>query len=267
MKRSVDQSDLITRTVAILRIFAEGGRVISIKEIADELALPPSSVHRVLDRLVKLQVVQRAPNRRYRVGVEYFRLGTLVNRKLGILERAKPIMVEMAEQSQETCQVVLYQPNYRQMTVAARIEPPNALHNGVRMYRRMPLAWGAIGRAMLAWLDEDMVDEALRISTPSPVTHAPAPKANRIRSQLSEIRESGYASASGELFSHEAVGIAAPFFDADDDIAGCLCVVAPKDRCGSAQTSALASDLISHSRRLSRILGSTPGDGAGEYAR
>jgi DNA-binding IclR family transcriptional regulator len=257
MRRSADQSDLITRTIAILRIFAEGGRIVSIKELAEQLDLPPSSVHRVLDRLVKLQIVQRAPNRRYRVGVEYFRLGSLVNRKLRILECAKPVIAEIAQHSGETCQVVLYQPNYTQMTVAARIEPPNALHNGVRMYRRLPLAWGAIGRAMLAWLDEDAVDEALRISTPAPLTRELPPKLSKIRSQLDEIRHSGYAVSSGQLFSHEAIGIAAAFFDAADEIAGCLCVVAPKNRCGPAATSALAADLIAHSSRLSRVLGSS----------
>jgi DNA-binding IclR family transcriptional regulator len=263
MKRSGDHSDVITRTIAILRIFAEGSRVISIKEVADELGLPPSSVHRVLDRLVKLQIVQRAPNRRYRVGVEYFRLGTLVNRKLRVLERAKPVMADLAEHSQETCQVVLYQPSYRQMTVAARIEPPNALHNEVQMYRRLPLAWGAIGRAVMAYLDEDVVQEALRISTPSPVTHEPPPKAKNIRSLLSEVRESGYAVVSGELLSPEAVGIAAPYFDLDGEVVGSLCVVVPKKRCGPAAESELAASLVAHSRRLSRVLGSNPVESGG----
>lgn len=263
MKRSHDQTDVITRTIAILRIFAEGSRVISIKEVAEELGLPPSSVHRVLDRLVKLQIIQRAPNRRYRVGVEYFRLGTLVNRKLRVLERAKPVMADLAEHSHETCQVVLYQPSYHQMTVVARVEPPNALHNEVQMYRRLPLAWGAIGRALMACLDEEVVQEALRISTPSPVTHEPPPKARNIRALLGEVRDSGYAVVSGELFSHEAVGIAAPFFDAGGDVAGSLCIVIPKARCSPAAESELAGSLVAHSRRLSRVLGSLPSEAGG----
>ena len=263
MRRSHDQTDVITRTIAILRIFAEGSRVISIKDVADGLGLPPSSVHRILDRLVRLQIVQRAPNRRYRVGVEYFRLGTLVNRKLRVLERAKPIMADLAEHSQETCQVVLYQPSYYQMTVVARIEPPNALHNEVQMYRRLPLAWGAIGRALLACLNEEVVQEALRISTPSPVTHKPPPKAKNIRALLSEVRESGYAVASGELFSHEAVGIAAPFFDAGGDVAGSLCMVVPKRRCRPAAEAELAASLVAHSRRISRGLGARPVEAGG----
>jgi DNA-binding IclR family transcriptional regulator len=255
MKRSTDQSDLITRTVAVLRIIAEGSNIISIKEISDQLQLPPSSVHRLLDRLVKLQIVQRAPNRRYRVGVEYFRLGTLVNKKLKTLELAKPIMSELAQRTHETCQVVLYQPTYRQMTVAARIEPANALHNGVRMYRRLPLAWGAIGHVMLAWLDDYSLQDALRSSPPSPVTRARPPKPNEIKTLLKDIRQSGFAVASGELFSHEAIGIAAPFFDAEECVAGSLCAVAPKARCDNATTLLVADDLIAQARRLSRFLG------------
>jgi len=257
MRRSVDQSDLITRTVAVLRIFAEGARIISIKEIAEELRLPPSSVHRLLDRLCRLQIVQRAPNRRYRVGTEYFRIGSLVNRKLNILERAKPILAEVARNSRESSQIVLYQPRYRQVMVAARIEPPTAIHNGVQMYRRLPLAWGAIGHVVMAWLDDDTVSEALRISPPSPVTHELPPGPSRIRSQLEEVRQSGYATVSGQLFSSEAIGIAAPFFDADDEVAGCLCIVAPKRRYGSSGAAELAGDLVSYSKRLSRTLGST----------
>jgi DNA-binding IclR family transcriptional regulator len=244
-----------------MRVFAEGDRVISIKDVADRLNLPPSSVHRLLNRLVKLQIIQRAPNRRYRVGTEYFRLGALVNRKLRVLELAKPLLSEIARRGNETCQVVLYQPHYRQMTIAARIEPPQALHNSVQMYERLPLAWGAIGRVMLAWLDTNTVREALRASPPSPLTNDLPPKADTLQPVLAEIRDVGYARGSGQLISHDAVGIAAPFFDAGGDIAGCFSIVAPKARCGRDEEAKVGEQLIGQAQRLSRMLGRLPYEG------
>jgi DNA-binding IclR family transcriptional regulator len=260
MRKNSDHRDLASRIIGVLRVLAEGERIMSVTEVSQRLALPPSTVHRLLDHLVDLGMVARAPQRRYRVGTEYFRLGALVSNKLRFVEVAKPLMQEIVRRCNETCQLVLYQSGHRQITVAARIDSPEPLRYRINMHERLPLTFGAIGHAIMAWLDDETVREVIDETLHAEGQRNRALEGRRLEKTLGDVRKRGYAVVRGEFRTQMVVGLAAPFFGMDRQVLGSLCVVAPRFRCNAADEVLIGELLVAQADRLSTLLGRPRGD-------
>jgi len=79
--RGRDRTDglgTVRRVLALLRLLAESDGGQSVKQIAETLALPSSTVHRLLGQLTDQGFAERELPRLYRAGREFSRLGGLV---------------------------------------------------------------------------------------------------------------------------------------------------------------------------------------------
>jgi DNA-binding IclR family transcriptional regulator len=253
--RANDSQGITARVIAVLRVFAEGETILTVKQIAERSMLPPPTAHRMLEHLLALGMVERAPQRRYRVGTEFFRIGSLVGQKMRLVQIARPVMQEIVRLCKETCGLSVYLPGKRQLTVAAKIDPPEPLRYRMTMLERQSPVWGAVGRAILAYLPPEEIDEILAEAPPCPFTGRLPPDAVSFRRTLDEVRLNGYAIARGELLSSETIAIAAPFFAAGGQVLGNLCVIAPRSRV-ALEAEPRIVDIVTHQAgRLSALLG------------
>ena len=76
----------VKQVFCILRLFAEGSETLGVKEISEQLTLPPSSMRRILEPLMQLGLVERAPLRRYRVGTELFCIAARIENRFELIE-------------------------------------------------------------------------------------------------------------------------------------------------------------------------------------
>lgn len=245
---------LTARIIGVLRAFAEGETVLSVKQLSARLSLPPSTVHRLLDQLLTLGIVDRAPQRRYRVGTELFRIGSLLGHKLPIVEVARPLMQEVVQRCNETCTLSLYLPATRQRLLAAKIDPTHPLRLKLRMHEHQSPLWGAAGRAILAFLPDPEVKAILAEAPRCPFTGRAPPDVRRLKSALGEVRSKNYAIAYGELLSRGTVAVAAPVFGANG-VLGNLCIIAPVFRAGADCEPHFAGLVMRQAHRLSALLG------------
>lgn len=251
---SEEATSTVVRVVRLLQCVAEIGGEISVKEFAQRLSLPPSTVHRLLKLLMTQGLIEQRPStQRYRAGRELFRVASLITRQIDVEEIARPILDALRDACHETCYFAMYLPASRRFvgTVVARSPHPLGYHFEPLMEQKV--AWGAVGRCMLAYLSDDVVAKAVAEAGPSPAGNPP-PKLADMKAALKDIRERGYASAEGEIFP-EAIGFARVVFDADGNVMGSLGITMPMMRYKPAMHKQLASLVMGKARELSKALG------------
>ena len=257
--RSMKPTSYVERLVGIFRLFSEGSETLGIKEIAERLALPASSVHRILEPLVRLGLIERAPQRRYRVGTELFRIAARIENRFELITLAKPIVAEIAAETKETCILGLLTPSRSRIVLSYKIDTPLSHRFKFDLLTNITPVWGSLGRSILAWLSPADVRRALAEAEPSPVTGEPVPGWNSFQSDLIRIRERGVAISQGQRAAPNAVGVSAAFFDASGQVRGGIGVVAPDFRMAPARIATIETLVKLHARHLSQLLGQYAG--------
>lgn len=248
----------VERLVGILRLFSEESETLGVKEIAERLALPPSSVHRTLEPLVALGLVERAPLRRYRIGTELYRIAARIETRFELIATAKPLVAELAAESGETCLLGLLTPSRSRIVLSHKIDTELPHRFKFDLLTNITPVWGSLGRSILAWLAPADVRRALAEAEPSPVSGAPVPDWAALQEDFAQIRARGVAVSRGQRAAPNAVGVSAAFFDAAGHVRGGLAVVAPDFRMGPERIATIETLVKLHARQLSRLLGHTP---------
>lgn len=246
------------RLISVIQAFAEGPDVLTLKELGERLTLPPSSVHRVLEPLVGLGLVERAPRRRYRMGPELYRIAARVEHRFELVTAAKPLMAEIVEACGETCLLAIFSGSQRRILLAHKIDTKLTLRFKFDLLQNITPAWGSLGRAILAWLPPTEVQGIMAEAEPSPVTGKPVPSLATLQQEFEEIRRRGIAISHGQRAAADAMGISAPFFDATGQVRGGLGVVAPQFRMPPDKVTKVARLVSQKAARLSHILGHRP---------
>lgn len=245
----------VNRAVAILREIAEAGGAVQIKTLAGRLALPPSTVHRLLDLLAQEGMVERDDAARaYRAGREYFRLSSLVFNANPVRAVAMPLLEEAVRECNETAYLGLYLPRERRMMFAAACESSHPLGYRVKQNEPVSILTGASGRAILAWLPEHDLDEALAAEAEHPAVRKAVRSRKGLLEDLAQIRARGYAVTYGQRIPG-AVGVFSAVFDAQGAVVGCIGYTVPEQRHQAGRLPRLAAAVRRFAGALSAALG------------
>ncbi|WP_170985257.1 IclR family transcriptional regulator [Roseomonas sp. AR75] len=251
---------VVARVVGLLRSMAEAQGSASIKELSEALGLAPSTLHRLLDQLIEAGMIERAPQRRYRVSAEFSRIGALAARKAGVLRLARPVLEDVAQETAETCMLGVLLPQTLTMMFVDMAPAARPVPYEIRMHRNRSLLWGATGLCMLAWLGPRALSDILARGEPSPVDGQVPPDRAALAERLARFRARGYAITRGEQ-TKGAVGIAAPVFGARGRVVADLCITLPQARFSAGDEARFAGLLKDRAARLSRVMGSLPAPG------
>jgi len=209
------------RGLRVLLTIADRGEVRA-DELSALLETPVSTIYRYLRTLAAFGFVDRQ-GAGYRLGPRLI-IGSGANVTAEELIRtAGPILQLLADETGETAVIV------RRIGLSAvclhEIPSRHALRVTIPPDTAVPLHQGALGRALLAFAPEEILDEILAVE-PGAID------AERLRAELAEVVTSGVARSVGESISG-SVAIAVPVFR-DDGIVAAVGVVGPEARCGLA---------------------------------
>jgi DNA-binding IclR family transcriptional regulator len=245
----------VLRVARLLRCLAEAGSETSVKSLSEQLQLPMSTVHRLLQLLTSEGFVQHEPSlRRYQVGVELVRISSLIASGRTLKDVARPFMQAVVDSCNEACLLVAHLPATHQVSVLEGINSSHPLRYEMQLYVAHSVLWGATGRSILAFLPEEEQEAALVHGGASPATGRPVPTMPQLRAELQVFRDRGYASSYGEKIVG-AVGIGAPVFRADGRVIAALCLTIPQMRFEAVTEAHLARLLRRQAEALSRTLG------------
>jgi DNA-binding IclR family transcriptional regulator len=215
------QSTSLHKALRVLSALEEAPDGKGVSEIARELDLPKSAVHRLL---VTFQahgfVQQEARSRLYRLGPTLARLGLRAAERYVPREVARPYLEALAQEMGETVFMgVLAQHG---VLIVDKVEHGHVLRVAPDLGTLLPLGQTALGKLLLA-LSPPAEQEALLTScTTGP--HSPG-----LPARLRAIAQQGYAVSVGEWMPDLSC-VAAPIRNGQGQVIAALAVAVPQSR-------------------------------------
>lgn len=245
-----DRMGTVSRAMAVMTAIAEADSEVAIIDLAKRLDLPQSTCHRLLDLLAADGFVTRnAKLRRYGPGPSLQRVAALVAGRTDLGKVALPIIERLTAESGETSLVGRYSELDRTLFFTQAVDAPNPLRYRIDLYVPEPVALGASGRAVVAWLSRDEQEAAFE-----PVRDR-WPSFEAFEAELQEIRDRGFALSSGEKID-EAVGIAAPVRGLGDKLIGSITTTIPRQRFDKRRLGEIAALVMEAAKQVSLLCGS-----------
>lgn len=242
----------VERVMKVLLAFTPENRSLGVTELADQLGLTKSAVHRILTSLVTIGFAQRdESSSRYRLGHQAIEVGLAALGRTDLRVVALPIMHDLVETTSETATVSLMVGFSR--TYLAQVESPQFVRMCVDVGRRFPLYAGASGRAILAFVPPSVLESYLASMKLDRLTDQTLTSKSKLLESLKIVADAGYAVSSGERDQY-AGAVAAPIFGEENRVIGCVSVCGPRERFGREAGAKYGRLVVEASREISRLL-------------
>jgi DNA-binding IclR family transcriptional regulator len=198
---------VLEKTVRVLDLFTIERPSWSVTEIARELEMPTPTTHRIVRALEAHSYLARVGSR-YRLGFAAIDLGRRATASVDLRALLGGVLRKLARTTGETALLTVYDESHHGSLCVDRIETTHSLRLTIEIGRVTPIHAGASAKALLAFLDEAVIEEVLshHLEQLAPGTETD-PK--RLRKELEAIRARGWAS-SYEENNVGAWGLAAP---------------------------------------------------------
>lgn len=209
--------------------------------IADELGLAKSTVHRHVKTLESRGLLVQTGNQ-YRLSAWFLDYGGHVRNDLQFYDVAKPKAEELAAETDEKVWCVTEEHGMGVHIYGT--EGRHSVKTHARVGQRTPLHQFAAGKAILAHLPEERVDQILREQELPAQTDKTITDPDALRDELEAIRERGVAFNREEsVIGVHAVG--APVRDESGTAIGAISVAGPANRLrGDLMTEELPALLL-----------------------
>jgi DNA-binding IclR family transcriptional regulator len=225
----------------------------SVTEISKLLGMHPSKVSRMLSTLETEGFFRKNPQtRKYRLGIEFFRLGIAYAHHSPLRKIVRPHLEQMAKEVSLTAACgVLKNGN---IVLIDRVENLTIDLISVRLVLNLPIHATAIGRALLAYVPENEQGLILRSVELKKFTSSTVVDLSSIKENLNLIRKNGYAVDLGE--THEDVNsIAAPVKSSDSRVVAAIGLTGDKLQLPRDKVPKLLPYLAEKAYFISRQLG------------
>lgn len=195
-------------------------------ELTETLDMPKSTIHRHLATLRKYGHVQMEDDE-YHVGFWFLELGEYTRNRKEAYRLAEQPVNTLAEETGERAQFVVEEQGEG---IYLHVETgQHAVRTGVSVGHRVHLHSTSAGKMIMSQLPSDRVDEILDGQELPAMTEETITDAKSLKSQLSEIRERGYA-LNREENINGLRAVSAPVTDENDEFIGVLSVSGPSHR-------------------------------------
>lgn len=243
----------VRTTLAVLDLITERDDV-GVTEVATELAVSKGTAHNHLSTLEHEGYVVKTGEDRYRLGFKFLDLAHHAERRVGILDLVSGEVDALAEQSGE---MALYTVEEHGIGVCLyRALGENAVQTPLYVGHRSPLHHTAVGKAILAHLPPERVEEILDRRGLTPQTPETITDREELYAQLEEVREQGFAFNRGETIPG-LVGVGAPIVDQDNEVNGAISIIGPDSRMDEDRFYGEIPDMITRSVNIIGINATT----------
>jgi DNA-binding IclR family transcriptional regulator len=164
---------------------------VSLQRLAEETGLAKSTVHRLLASLVGLgYVVQDEENGHYRLTLKMFELSSGIVNSMEIMDVAKAHLERLSQRTGEAVHLVIRD---AQDIVYIYKTESGPMRMSSRVGLRSPLYCTGVGKAILATLPPEEVEDVWNHSSLKKLTSRTVVDLTEMQDQLAEVRANGYA--------------------------------------------------------------------------
>ena len=244
-------SNTVIKGLGLMEALALSDRPRGVTELAAELGMVKSQVHRLLQTLkARGYVRQDGESARYACTLKLWEYGALVADRLDVRGVATVHLQALAQRTSETIHLSVLDDT--EVLYIDKIDSPQPVRAYSRLGGRAPAYCVATGKALLAYAPEAVLaklDGKLERHTPRTIT-----RLDELKLELERVREQGYAINRGE-WRDSVCGLAAPIFSAQGRTIAAVGISGPLERLTPGMLHDLAPLVLDSGRAISRDLG------------
>jgi IclR family KDG regulon transcriptional repressor len=250
-----DILETVDKALRILLLLAEDSREMSISEVSSKTGINKSTTYRILNTFYKSRFISKnASNRKYRIGLRCLEIGSRVLKSLDLRNIARPLLERLRDQTGETVNMITLDGGMG--VYIDRVESQHAVQMISSIGTREELHCTGVGKALLAFLPENEINEVIRQHGLPPKTARTITDPRKLKDHLREIRRQGYSIDNEE--SEKGIRcVGAPVFDHNDNVIASISVAALAHRWSMSAAKRNAKFVVETARRLSAALGNT----------
>jgi len=215
----------LEKTVAIVDLL-ERRRGARLGVVADELSMHKSTVHNHLSTLREHEYVVKE-GEEYRLSLQFLTVGGVLRQDIDLYEVAKPKLDDLAAETGEL--VTLATPERGLAVVLYRAKGDQAVEIDTHVGSEVPLHSSGLGKAILAHLPRDRVEEIVAERGLPAATSNTITDEARLADELQQVEADGYAFDDEEQWRGLRC-ISAPVLTDDGIVKGAISISAPKSR-------------------------------------
>ena len=239
---------VVERMMNLLDALAEQEESSSLKLMAEQTGLHPSTAHRILNDMVACRLVERGDGGTYRLGLKLLELGNLVKARLSVREAAQVPMRTLHKLTGETVNL-----SVRQGDEIVYIDRAYSERSGMQVVRaiggRAPLHLTSVGKLFLASDDANQVRAYVTRTGLSGHTKNSITDLHKLEAELNQVRKVGNSRDDEELELGVSCFAAAILDDGGKLVAG-LSLSSPTDRMQADWLKALQETALQISKGM-----------------
>ncbi len=241
----------VQKALNLLEALVRSGQPRRLTELSRELGLTKPNVYRLLSTLSILGYVKKDPaTTLYSPTLKLWELGSMMVRDVDLVSVAGPRLRRLCVETHESVQLAVFDSGF--VVYVDKVDSPQPLKAMTSIGSRVPASTTSTGKAILAWLSPDALDQAVEhVKRFTPLTMT---RRRDIERDLEETRERGYAVNRGE-FRLGVCGVAAPVRDRTQGVVASIGVWGAEKNILGARREELARATLTAAREISRELG------------
>lgn len=244
---------VLEKTMRLLSRFDASHPEWGVTELSRDLGINKSTISKILSTLeFHRYVTQNPENRKYRLGLRFFEIGSLVADQMDLQKVALRFMEELNRKVEETVHLVVMD-NF-EIVYINKVESPQSLRIGTRVGGRLPAYCTGVGKVLLAALSPEELKLYLRKYPLKRFTANTITQAEKLKAALEEIRLLGYA-MDNEEFSEGLMCVAAPIYNYSQKVIAATSISGPTKRMREKNIEELIVQIKTMANQISRELG------------
>ncbi|MCW3473301.1 IclR family transcriptional regulator [Limobrevibacterium gyesilva] len=255
----------LVKGLNLLAALANSSEARGVSDLARELSLTKSNVHRLLQTLTTQGFVRHNAERGvYEPSLRLWELGIVVLARVDIRRVAAPLLAELANKTGESVHLSVL--DGTEVVYIDIVESSHPVRAYSRVGRRTPAHCVATGKALLAHAPASVVAEvAEAASRLGPLTSHTITGRAALEEELARVRRLGHAVNRGER-SDTVRGVAAPVWGPDGRVTAAIGIAGPAERLKPATIRQLAPAVMATASEITRRVGGVPPNQAAEPA-
>lgn len=235
----------------LMEAIARSEKPRGVTDLAKELDLTKSNVHRLLQTLVLGgYAYQELAQGRYALTVKFCELGLQVLSRLDVKRVAAPHLDALVKETGESAYLSILDED--QTIYIDKMEGSHPVRAYAPVGSRAPAYCVATGKALLAHQSQEVIAQAARRIEAH--TKNTVKNARELNAELERVRRQGYAINNGE-WRESVCGLAAPIFDASDRAVAAIGISGPSDRLRPRVLRSFAASVTAAARAVSESMG------------
>ena len=222
------QVQSLTRGLSILEALSKADGGLTLTDVAQRVALPPSTVHRLLGTLERMGYVFQAGDLgRWYVGLKSFTVGSSFLSARDWVAQSHPGMRRLMEQAGETANLAIL--DGTEAVFIDQVQCQETMRTIVRLGSRVPLHASGVGKAIFATLPDEQIVAILKVKGLPRITDNTITSPETMWASLRVIRQRGYSFDDEEHLPGTRC-VASPIYDEHAESLGAISVAGPVSR-------------------------------------